>query len=70
MKLITIATFENEITTLIVESKLREEGIQYRNFKNFTFKISWSDSFQKKGFEIQVLENDLDKAKEIVKLFE
>ena len=71
MTLITIATYKHETTALIVETRLAFEGIQCRVFKNFGFGLTWKkDLFKKAGYEIQVIESDVEDAMKVVQLFE
>ena len=71
MTLITIAIYEHEITASIVETRLAFEGIECRVFKNFGFRLTWKkDLFQKTGYEIQVLESDVEDAIKVIELFE
>ncbi len=66
MKLITIATYDNVMTATVVETRLKSEGIECRVFRNFTFDFAWASTPLKRGFEIQVLEEDVKMAIAIV----
>jgi hypothetical protein len=66
MKLITIATYTNIMTASVVETRLNSEGIECRVHRNFTFDFAWATTPLKRGFELQVLEEDLKKAIAIV----
>jgi Putative prokaryotic signal transducing protein len=59
--MITLATFTNELEAQLLESQLKSAGVDYRIQRNDPAGVGSSD-----GVTIQVFEDDLDLAKEIM----
>jgi Putative prokaryotic signal transducing protein len=67
MKLITLKIYENELSATIFQQLLENEGVTARVFKNFSIRGNlFLKNFNDKGFELQVLEEDFEKAKVIL----
>ncbi len=67
MVLKTLKLFENELSATLFLHVLENEGITARIYKNFFINGKvFSENFTDKGFELQVLEDDFEKAKVIL----